>query len=223
MLFIDRAQQLAIEQERNRSARDIHDTVAQSMFEIIFSLDACIQMLPDQVDEVKDELAELHKLAQNVRDEVRHSIFNLWPSRLTIEQFTSDILSYAASCASTEPFQVDFESTGNFDGLPAIIRRTLYRITQETITNTTRHSGVHASRIRLKVLAHEAVLDVQDEGRGFDPDLVLSRSHNREKFGLHGIQERASRLGGSCSIESSPGNGTHIRVRVPLRSDSSHG
>jgi signal transduction histidine kinase len=83
ILCIDRARRLAVEQERNRIARDIHDTVAQSLFGIVYSLEACINMLPGQADSVRDELIELRALASGAHDEVRRSIFDMWPSSLT--------------------------------------------------------------------------------------------------------------------------------------------
>ena len=151
MLCIDRAQQLAIEQERNRIARDIHDTVAQSMFGIIFSLDACINMLPEHGDIVREELKELHALAIQVRDQVRHSIFNLWPSKLTLAQFKEDIRSYVTSCAGSQKFQVHFTADGDFDRLPSAIRRNLYRVTQEALANCAQHAGVDEAHVFLKV------------------------------------------------------------------------
>jgi signal transduction histidine kinase len=82
ILCIDRARRLAVETERNRIARDIHDTVVQSLFGVVYSLDACINMLPARAEEVRNELIELRSLATSAHDEVRRSIFDLWPSAL---------------------------------------------------------------------------------------------------------------------------------------------
>ena len=105
ILCIDRARRLAVETERNRIARDIHDTVAQSLFGIVYSLDACITMLPQKAEDVSSELIELRTLANNAHDEVRRSIFDLWPSALTIELFMEDLTNYVSSCCRPRYFQ----------------------------------------------------------------------------------------------------------------------
>jgi signal transduction histidine kinase len=112
ILCIDRARRLAVETERNRIARDIHDTVAQSLFGVVYSLDACINMLPERTEEVRHELIELRSLANNAHDEVRRSIFDLWPSALTIELFMADLSNYVSSCCRPRPFSIIFSNNG---------------------------------------------------------------------------------------------------------------
>ena len=217
ILCIDRARRLAIETERNRIARDIHDTVAQSLFGIVYSLDACINMLPLQANAVKEELIELRSLASGAHDEVRRSIFDLWPSPLTIELFISDLTNYVSSCCRPRSFNIIFNNTGDFDALSAGLRRTIYRMTQEALANSARHSGANSARLCLNVSADQVYLDISDEGRGFDPSVALARSLNREHFGLQGIQERARAMGGECEIISQPGGGgTRIMVSLPI-------
>jgi signal transduction histidine kinase len=216
ILCIDRARRLAVETERNRIARDIHDTVAQSLFGIVYSLDACISMLPSQADTVKSELMELRALASGAHDEVRRSIFDLWPSELTMETFTADLTSYVSSCCRPRSFSIIFNNSGDFNSLPAGMRRTVYRMAQEALANSARHSGADCARLCLNVTEDQIYLDISDQGRGFDPDIALSRSLSREHFGLRGIQERARALGGDCEIISQPGTGTRIMINIPF-------
>ncbi|NUM45655.1 MAG: GAF domain-containing sensor histidine kinase [Anaerolineales bacterium] len=216
MMCIDRARQLAIEQERNRIARDMHDTIAQSLFGIAFSLDACQEMLPYNVEQVKAELGELVQTANQVRNQVRRSIFDLWPTHLTLEQFQADLQSYATQCEQTRPFHVDFQSSGDFERLPSAMRRNLYRITQEAVANAIHHAGVDSARVTIDVAPQEVSLHIQDQGKGFDPKKALARSYNREHFGLHGIQERIHGMGGNCQFQSRPGEGTQILIKIPL-------
>lgn len=216
MLCIDRARRLAVEQERNRIARDIHDTVAQSLFGMVFTLDACIKMLPDQVTRVEQELVELRELASRVRDQVRRSIFDIWPSELTLERFKSDLRKHAAQCSRPDAFHVDFRTGGDFDGLSPAIRRGLYRITQEALANSARHAGENSARVCLRVEKDQVYLSVQDQGQGFEPEAVLDRASNRDRFGLQGIRERAQALDGECEILSLTGQGTLVLVRVPV-------
>lgn len=216
MMCIDRARQLAIEQERNRIARDMHDTIAQSLFGIAFSLEACQEMLPYNVEQVKAELGELVQTANQVRNQVRRSIFDLWPTRLTLEQFQTDLQSYATQCEQTRPFHVEFQTSGDFERLPPAMRRNLYRITQEAVANAIHHAGVGSAQVSLDVALQEVSLHIQDQGKGFDPQKALARSYNREHFGLHGIQERIHGMGGKCHFQSRPGEGTQILITIPL-------
>lgn len=222
ILCIDRARRLAVETERNRIARDIHDTVAQSLFGIVYSLDACITMLPQKADTVKNELIELRTLANNAHEEVRRSIFDLWPSALTIELFMADLTNYIGSCCRPRTFSIIFNNTGDFNSLPAGLRRTIYRMAQEALANSARHSGVQSARLCLNVSESHVYIGITDEGRGFDPAVVLSRTMSREHFGLHGIRERALALGGTCEIISQPNAGTRITVELPIDGPRQH-
>jgi len=216
ILCIDRARRLAVETEQNRIARDIHDTVAQSLFGIVYSLDACITMLPQQADDVKKELIELRSLANGAHDEVRRSIFDLWPSALTIELFMADLTNYVSSCCRPRSFSIIFSNNGDFNSLSSGMRRTVYRMAQEALANSARHSGAPSARLCLTVTDDEVYLVVTDEGKGFDPSVALSRSLNREHFGLHGIQERAWAMGGECEIYSQSNAGARIMINLPI-------
>lgn len=215
ILCIDRARRLAVETERNRIARDIHDTVAQSLFGIVYSLDACITMLPQQADDVKKELIDLRTLANTAHDEVRRSIFDLWPSALNIELFMADLTNYVSGCCRPRSFSIIFNNHGDFNSLSSGMRRTVYRMAQEALANSARHSGAQSARLCLNVTSDEVYLVVSDEGKGFDPSVALSRSQNREHFGLHGIQERARAMGGDCEVISQPNAGARIMIQLP--------
>lgn len=222
ILCIDRARRLAVETERNRIARDIHDTVAQSLFGIVYSLDACVTMLPQKADEVKNELIELRALANNAHEEVRRSIFDLWPSALTIEHFMADLTNYISGCCRPRTFTIVFNHHGDFNSLSSGLRRTIYRMAQEALANSARHSGAKSARLCMTITEHEVVLDISDQGRGFDPLVALSRSQSREHFGLHGIRERALAMGGTCEIISQPGAGTRILIEFPINGPHQH-
>jgi len=215
ILCIDRARRLAVETERNRIARDIHDTVAQSLFGITYSLDACINMLPSKAEDVRNELIELRSLANNAHDEVRRSIFDLWPSALTMELFMADLSNYVSGCCRPRPFSIIFNHNGDFNILSSGMKRTVYRMAQEALANSARHSGAQSARLCLTITEDEVFLVTSDEGRGFDPSIALSRSQNREHFGLHGIQERARAMGGDCDIASQPNAGTRVMINLP--------
>jgi signal transduction histidine kinase len=217
MVCIDRTRRLAIEQERNRIARDIHDTIAQSLFGIVFSLDACINMLPGEGDRVRAELVELRDLASHVRDEVRSSIYDLWPTEITLERFKSDLVAYVSQCCHPHAFQVDFKANGDFEALSPLVRRTLFRISQEALINAARHGGVETARICLGIEDDQVHLCIQDQGKGFDPQRVMAGDKGHDRFGLFGIQGRIRTLGGESQVFSQEGQGTMILVSLPAR------
>ena len=173
-------------------------------------------MLPQQADNVKKELIDLRSLANNAHDDVRRSIFDLWPSALTIELFMADLTNYIEGCCRPRSFSIIFSNNGDFNSLPSGLRRTVYRMAQEALANSARHSGGQSARLCLTVTDSEVYLVVTDEGRGFDPAIALSRSLNREHFGLHGIQERARAMGGDCEIVSKPNAGSRIMINLPI-------
>jgi len=216
MMCIDRAQRLAVERERNRIARDIHDTVAQSLFGIVFSLDACIAMLPDRAESVQSELLELRDLASNVRQQVRRSIFDLWPQELVLERFKSDLSQHAAQIGAPASFQVDFDMQAEFDELPAELRQVLYQVAQEALTNAAKHAGVDSARISLSFEENQVLLTVQDQGCGFDPELILSRQSGSDRFGLRSIRERVRSLGGTLDVHTGLDQGTCLSARLPI-------
>jgi signal transduction histidine kinase len=221
-LCIDRARRLAVETERNRIARDIHDTVAQSLFGIVYSLDACINMLPHQAENVKKELIELRSLANNAHEEVRRSIFDLWPSSLTLDVFMSDLTNYISGCCRPRPFSIIFNSSGDFNSLPSGMRRTIYRMAQEALANSALHSGADSARLSMNINDDQIYINITDEGCGFDPSSVLARNNSSEHFGLQGILERARALGGRCEIDSKPQSGSRIAITLPANGQPYH-
>jgi signal transduction histidine kinase len=182
---------------------------------MVFSLDACIDMLPGQSQEVKRELVELRELAGQVRNEVRRSIYDLWPAEITLERFKSDLSAYATQCCHPHAFRVDFNANGDFEALSPLVRRTLYRISQEALVNAARHGGVDSAKVCLGIEEEQVHLCIQDEGNGFDPQAVLDRDKERDRFGLFGIQGRIRALGGDSQIFSLEGQGTIILVSLP--------
>lgn len=217
LLCIDRAQRLAVQEERIRIAREIHDTVTQSLFGIVYSLDACIKLLPRQPDTVRAELGHILALAENTRAEVRQSILDIWPSELTADQFVADLRRYVREACRANNLDFEISLRGEFGALSPRTRRSLYRIAQEALTNIDRHAGASLARVCLDVADGQVMLSVRDDGRGFDPAVALARERNRERFGLLGIRDRAASLGGTTDFVSQPGAGATLLVSIPLK------
>lgn len=216
LLCIDRARNLATEQERNRIARDIHDTVSQSLFGMVFSLDACIDQLPKIPTKVKDELLGIRSLASSTRDEIRHSILDTWPSQLNMKRFKADLRSYTSHCCKPNNFSINFSTEGDIVHLPSGIRRSLYRVAQEALSNASRHSGASQADVCLYVDENNIYMSIKDKGKGFDTETILARQYNRESFGIHGIKERIRAIGGHVDIIASEGHGTQLLFDINL-------
>ncbi len=216
MMCIDRAQRLAVQDERLRIAQDIHDTTSQTLFGLHYALDACARLLPDQPGQVKAELESLSRVAETARAQLRQSILNLWPSEITAERFTADLQKFAREHCQTDGLDLAVAVRGDFQRLSPGARRGLYRIAQETVTNAARHAAASHASICLEVRPDEALLIARDDGRGFDPDTALARERDREHFGLRGIRERVTSLGGTSEILSRPGAGATVLVSIPI-------
>ena len=128
----------------------------------------------------------------------------------------ADLTNYVSSFCRPHTFSIIFNHNGDFGSLAPGLKRTVYRMAQEALANSARHSGVQSARLCLTVTDSEIYLVVSDVGKGFDPEAALSRSLNREHFGLHGMQERVVTLGGDFEINSRPNAGARIMVTLPI-------
>ncbi len=216
MMCIDRAQRLAVQEERLRIAQDIHDVVSQSLFGIVYTLDGSLKLLPERPEEVIPELERALRVAEETHNEVRQSILNIWPSQMTAARFTDGLRKYTTDVCRAGDLRLNFHVNGDFERLSPQARRCLYRIAQESLANVAHHAHATQAVISLDVQADQARMTIEDDGRGFDPDTALARDYNREHFGLRGIQERAKVLGGACEIHSQNGGGSSIIVDIPV-------
>jgi signal transduction histidine kinase len=216
MLCIDRAQRLAVQEERIRIARDIHDTVSQSLFGIVFTLDGCLKLLPERPDAVEPELQRVLAVAEETRAEIRKSILDMWPSEMTAELFEADLRKYVSGICQADDLRLEFNMSEGFSRLSSRARRGLYRISQEALANIAHHAAAGKAQVCVEVAADRVMLSVRDDGRGFETELALKRAYGREHFGLWGMQERATSLGGTCEITSRSGAGTTVVVDIPI-------
>ncbi|MDX1613141.1 MAG: histidine kinase [Candidatus Promineifilaceae bacterium] len=216
MMCIDRAQRLAIQEERIRIARDIHDTVSQSLFGIVYTLDGSLKLLPQKPEAAIPELQRALNVAEETRAEVRKSILDIWPAEMTAERFVTDLRKFAEGVCLAVDLSIDFELSGDFNRLSSHFRRNLYRISQEALANVAHHAQAHHAQVCLNVDAEQAVLTIRDDGRGFDVRRALGHAQTRERFGLWGMRERALSMGGTCEFVSREAVGTTVLVEVPL-------
>lgn len=187
--LFEKSAELGAVEERNRLAREIHETLAQGLAGIALQL----------------ETAEAHLDANSNPEGVRRAVHRA----LSVAR---DSLEEALRVLVAEMGQgIDFEPVGGARPLPPSIEAGLFRMAQEALTNATRHSRASSVILRLVTTPQEVELSVEDNGRGFDPTASPG-----DRYGLVGINERATLLGGRMSLESSEGVGTRLEIRVPL-------
>jgi two-component system NarL family sensor kinase len=192
-------------EERNRLAREIHDTIAQDLSAIAFQLEAAEALLAQQAEpeRVRRSVTAALDLTRKGLEEARRSVLDLRAAPLEGRTLPEALAELAAQTGAT------FEPTSGPAALPPAVEAGLYRIAQEALQNSLRHAAASHVDLRLEIAPGTVRLTVQDDGRGFAP------GGPAEGFGLIGMQERARLLGGSFLVESAPGAGTRITVEVP--------
>jgi len=203
----------AVIAERTRIAREIHDTVMQGMTGISAQLEAVSAMLRASPAAAETHLDRVRVQARHVVDEARRSIWDLRPGTLDQGGLVAAIKQSAQSLIEQRPIRLKVRATGNFRSLSEKLETTLLRISQEAIANAVRHAGPSEITVSLRFDAQDVELSVRDDGRGFAATSALARG---EHFGLLGMRERADEIGGQLRVDSTPGAGTKIEIRIPM-------
>ena len=215
-VVVGRAQRLAVEEERNRIALEIHDAISQQLYGITYSIGACIRQLPDRPDVVRDQLVYLLPQAQQAAQALRRAIFDLWPNDLDAERFKGELVGYLEEIAPQPGPQLFLQVDLAFDALPPLMRRQIYRIAQEALNNVVKHAAARQAKLTVLRQGAEVALRVADNGLGFDPTNALAGGTASGSYGIASMRERAEALGGQLRIDSAPGEGTTITVTLPL-------
>ncbi|WP_170293373.1 GAF domain-containing sensor histidine kinase [Thermogemmatispora aurantia] len=219
------AARLATIEERNRLAREIHDTLAQGLAAIALQLETADALLPTQPERAQTAIRRALALARSNLEEARRSVMDLRAAPLqdhTLPEALALLVKRLQAESETrlqyryEPPSGPGEEPGRFPPLSPHCEAGLYRIAQEALSNALRHAAAEQITLTLAVRDKMIMLQVQDDGCGFDPD--RAREYTREgHFGLTGMSERARLLGARISIESLPGAGTSISVYLPYQ------
>jgi signal transduction histidine kinase len=212
----------AQEAERQRIARELHDATGQSLTAISLGLRGVENYLiqSTQGDDPRvliHQVKELRTFGQNALGELRNLISDLRPPQLDDLGLAAALRWYVQAYAQRRSIAMQFRVEGDDSRLPPEYRTVLYRIAQEALTNIAKHAEATSAEVTLLVEPSQVRLDVSDDGRGFDPQLVAQLETDRQAgWGLVGIRERALLLGGESRIDTAVGAGTHLRVTVPL-------
>ena len=206
----EQARQAAILEERNRIARDIHDTLAQGFTGVVVNLEAANRTLKkNNVDLALEHIEHARGLAQAGLAEARLSVRALRPEALQQADLEHALRTLLNRGEAGGTLSGRFHSFGEKIPLPAEVENELLRIAQECVTNVLKHAGAQQIEIRLMFGPDTVSLSVADDGNGFDP-----HAHH-DGFGLVGMRERAERIGAHLLVSSRPGLGTRIETVVP--------
>ncbi len=206
----------AQEEERKRIARGLHDETAQALSMLIINLERLEQSLPAESGDLLPKLMANRQLATQTLQDLRKVVFGLRPAILDDLGLVSAIRWYARETLEANGVRVDVKVLNDPVPLPAQLETTLFRIAQEAISNILRHADTESAVITLNYEPQKACLWVTDHGRGFNVAQTSSKALEQRRLGLLGIQERAELIGGDVKVDSTPGQGTRLRVCVPL-------
>jgi len=205
----------AQEDERKRIARELHDGTGQALTSLLIGLRAMEKST--SLDQVQALATDLKLVVALALDEVHGLALELRPSVLDDLGLIPALSRYLQSCPTRLGFHVDFVTAGIDDQrLPPEVETTLYRITQESLTNVARHAGASQVSVLLQRRKGTVILVIEDDGEGFDVAQVMASLEKQDRLGLYGVQERALLAGGRMTIESNPKTGTTITVEIPL-------
>ena len=205
----------AHEEERARIARELHDSVAQSMLNIIYSAGFALDFIEEEPHLAGEEMEEVQEQAKECLRELRAIIGNLRPGSLEILGLRETIRRYAEDFEEEYAISTSVELAG-LDNLTKAAELAIYRVLQEALTNVRKHAQADAVSISAREKEGQLVLTVEDNGRGFDLASVEAEQERGRHLGLLAMQERAELMGGEFSVRSSRGHGTIISIRLPL-------
>lgn len=205
----------AQEDERKRLAADLHDGIIQSLIAVWYRLQRIKATPQTSPEKWYDEISDLTNLLSTQIQDIRRILYDLRPLILDNYGLIPAVESYVHNLQEKHDLPVEVVTSGKNKRLESKTEVTLFRILQEALTNVMKHANATQVKVKLAITAEEATLEVKDNGAGLDLALLTAgRAQNR--LGLASIQERALLLAGSCNIDSQPGKGTHILVKIPL-------
>jgi signal transduction histidine kinase len=207
--LLAQSRQTGVRDERERLAREIHDTIAQSLAGVVAQLQAAEGSADAQ--DVRRRVSRATEMARTALVEARRSVQDLTPAELADAGLADALSRLVTSWRDDHGVEASFVVVGDATALHSEVEATLLRIAQEALANVAKHAS--ASRVGVTLTFDEAdvILDVRDDGSGFDPTAPRRSS----SFGLGVMRERAQRLAGTFTLESAPGAGTAVSASIP--------
>jgi GAF domain-containing protein len=209
----------AQEEERRRIARELHDQVGQALTALKLSLEMGAEQAAPALG---DELLDSSRLVDDLINQVRTLSFELRPSSLDDMGLGMALMAHVRDVRQRTGLNIDLHLPDPLPALPPGVETAAYRIVQEALTNVVRHAQASHVSIHLLVAGGNLLLDVSDDGIGFEVGQNWFDRKTGRGFGLLGIQERAERLGGHAHLDSQPDQGTRLQVEIPIARQSTH-
>ncbi|GAA4076227.1 sensor histidine kinase [Nonomuraea soli] len=210
--LLTRAREAGVLSERQRMAREIHDTIAQGLTAILTQLEVAENVI-DDVPAARSRLDTVRMLARESLNEARRSVLAMRPAPLADAQLATALEEVANTWSQTAGIPAPVSVTGEARPLHAEVEMTILRVAQEALANVAKHADAGRVAVTLSYMEDVVVLDVRDDGRGFDPQAVEPSPAGG--FGLVSMRQRVTRLAGDFEIESAPDQGTGVSATVP--------
>jgi signal transduction histidine kinase len=167
------------------------------------------------------QLEQLVQLARRIDDDLHRIALELRPTALDDLGLHAALLNFAEEWGERAKVEVDYSSHGlEHRRLPPAVETAVFRIVQEAFTNVGKHAAAGRVGLILKLRGDDLVVIDEDDGVGFDPEQVVAAAQAAGRLGMRGMRERAALVGGDLEVESTPGGGTTVFVRIPLRPDA---
>ncbi len=203
-------EKLAQSQERNRIARELHDTLAHTLSSVAVQLEAVKTLFDVNGDEAKSLLAKSLENTRNGLRETRRTLKDLRAPELETFGLTRALTNVLLSAKERAGFNVTTAVSEGMDSLPDEINHCLFRVVQEAVENIVRHSNAKNVSLKLFSLKNEIHLQIFDDGVGINKNVI----NKKDNFGIQGMRERVEALGGSFSVSGNPNQGTLIDVSI---------
>ncbi len=211
--LFSRSARIGALEERNRLAREIHDTLAQGLTATMLQLESADALLHagGGFERARQPLRRALNLTQANLEEARRSVLDLRAAPLEDRPLAEALEALVSRWEAETGLEASFEAVNGARPLPPRVEVALYRVCQEALANVARHAAADRVTVRLVVTPERVQLGVEDDGRGFDAEQVPAERH-----GIVGMRERVNMLGGVFELHSAPGGGTSVGATVPL-------
>jgi len=205
----------AQEAERKRIARELHDGTGQTLTALGLGLAAAVERIDSDPAAVRKQLVDMKQMNAQVMQEVHNVISDLRPSILDNLGLVPALRGHINTFETRTGIQTQLLVQGKSVRLEPEVETTVFRVVQESLTNVVRHAAAQSVLVRLAFEENGLDLSIQDDGRGFDVTQALAGEDGRAAWGLLGIQERASLVGGTAELRSTPGQGATVHLFIP--------
>lgn len=215
-LLYERAHLSAILAERNRLARELHDTIAQGLTAVTMHLEAAQRSFERDPGRTRQRLSRAHELARSTLDDVRRSVWMLAAPLVDSASLDTALDQLTHDVSARTGLSVTYQTQGTLPPLDHAVTTQLVRIAQEALHNVEKHARAATVAVELASTTEGVRLTIRDDGVGFVPDAAIERRAARSNgFGLHSLRERARIAGGTIHIDSAPGQGASIHIFIP--------